>query len=183
MKELLFKCLCKKVPVGSFASCSLEVVQSFSALSPPLMWRYLLSPGSLSAFPHTESSSCIILLSPWTAPAQGENFKKTRNDQLSEFIHFKFNVLGFGTLCLNACCPGFSSINHPCACLQFGPSICWYYLYFSRSDFPQSGQGCSHAVSAGKELHKFLQSKATHKLLCIPKRALKTETKAEICSS
>lgn len=73
MKELLFKYLCKKVPVGSFASCSLEVVQSFFALPPPLMWRYLLFLGSLSAFHHIESSSCIVLLLPWAAPAQGEN--------------------------------------------------------------------------------------------------------------
>lgn len=73
MKELLFKYLCKKVPVGSFASCSLEVVQSFFALPPSVMWRFLLSPGSLSAFHHIESSSSIILLLPWAAPAQGEN--------------------------------------------------------------------------------------------------------------
>lgn len=32
MRELLAKYPCKKVPVGSFASCSLEVVQSFFAL-------------------------------------------------------------------------------------------------------------------------------------------------------
>lgn len=38
-----------------------------------LMWRYLLSPASLSAFHHSESRSCIVLLLPWTAPTQGEN--------------------------------------------------------------------------------------------------------------
>lgn len=51
----------------------------------------------------------------------------------------KLNVLGFGMLCLNGCCPWFSSVNPPCACLQFGHSIAGAICIFPGQIFPSLG--------------------------------------------
>lgn len=70
--------------------------------------------------------------------------RKTKRNKLFKTMHhpvvriysLKFNVLVFSMLYLNGCYPGFSNINHPCACLHFG-QYCWYcFLYFCSSDFP-----------------------------------------------
>lgn len=68
--------------------------------------------------------------------------KKIKNSQWSVvriYSDIKLNVLGSGMLCLNGCCPGFSCINHPRACLQFGHSIAGVICIFPGQIFPSLG--------------------------------------------
>lgn len=170
MKELLFKYLCKKVPVGSFTSCSLEVVQSFFALPPPLMWNTFCLQDLCLHFITLKAVAALF----YFYHQQHTHREKIKNSQWS--VVRIYSLMSWGLACfvwIGVVLDSPVLITHVLLC-NLDTVLLALFVFFPGQIFPSLGRGVvlwlllhmvtvtwhhSQAVLAGKHCKYFSRAK------------------------